>query len=77
MKMNAVKTKVMLSGKNSGLVEKLGKWLCSICGKRVRNNTFKGCSGWVDKQCSGIKGSLARVGKSSVGLCEECFGTWQ
>ena len=29
LKMNAGKTKVMVSGKNRGYVEKIGKWPCS------------------------------------------------
>ena len=35
LKMNIGKTKVMVSGKNCGDVERLGKWPCTVCGKGV------------------------------------------
>ena len=62
----------MVSGKNSGHVEKLGKWPCSICGKGVGNNSIQctGCSGWVHKRCSGVRGLLARVVDTFV--CKVC-----
>ena len=39
LKMNTGKTKVMVSGKNSGHAEKLGMWPKSICGKGFGNNS--------------------------------------
>ena len=48
LKMNIGKTKVMVSGKNCGDVERLGKWSCTVCGKGVESNAIRcmGCSGW-------------------------------
>ena len=62
LKMNTGKTKVMVSGKNCGDVERLGKWPCTVCGKGVGSNSIRctGCSRWVYKRCSGLKGSLVR-----------------
>mgnify|MGYP007071599789 CR=1 FL=1 len=72
LKMNTGKTKVMVSGKNSGYVERLGKWPCSICGKGVGSNSIRciGCSGWVHKRCSGVKGLLARA--EDTFMCKVC-----
>ena len=63
LKMNIGKTKVMVSGKNCGGVERLGKWPCTVCEKGVGSNSIRciGCSGWVHKQCSGVKGSLVEA----------------
>ena len=72
LKMNTGKTKVMVSGKNCGDVERLGKWPCTVCGKGVGSNSIRcaGCSGWVPKQCLGVKGSL--VGAEDVSVCKTC-----
>ena len=72
LKMNIGKTKVMVSGKNCGDVERLGKWPCTVCGKGVGSNSIRcaGCSGWVPKQCLGVKGSL--VGAEDVSVCKTC-----
>ena len=70
--MNIGKTKVMVSGKNCGDVERLGKWPCTVCGKGVGSNSIRctGCSGWVHKRCSGVKGSLVRAEDTFV--CKMC-----
>ena len=43
LKMNLKKTKVMVSRRDLGVVEKSGKWPCSICGKGVGRNSIQ-CS---------------------------------
>ena len=44
----------------------------SVCGKRVGVNSIHcdTCGYWVDGQCSGVQGSVARVAQSFV--CEVC-----
>ena len=63
LKVNLVKTKVMVSGKNCGAIEKMGEWSCTVCGKGVGDNSVRctGCSGWIHKRCIDVKRSLARV----------------
>ena len=73
MKVNIGKTKVMVSGKNCGAIEKMWKWSCTVCGKGVAwNNSVRctGCSGWVHKRCIDVKGSLAIVEDTFV--CKVC-----
>ena len=41
LKLNIVKTKVMVSGKNCGDVERPGKWPCTVCGKGVWSNAIR------------------------------------
>ena len=41
VKMNIGKKKVMVSGKNCGDIERLGKWPCTVCGKGVGSNSVK------------------------------------
>ena len=45
LRMNTDKTKVMVSGKSKGYVEKLGKLPCAVCGKGTGGNSirFTGC----------------------------------
>ena len=52
LKVNIGKTKVMVSGKNCGAIEKMGTLSCTVC-ERVGNNLVRctGCSGWVHKRC--------------------------
>ena len=51
LKINIGKTKMMVSGKNCGDVERLGKWPCTVREKGVVNNSIRcmGCSRWVHK----------------------------
>ena len=41
----------------------VSKSILSVCGKGVGSNSIRctGCSGWVHKRCSGVKGSLVRA----------------
>ena len=63
MRINTGKTKVMVSGKKKSNLEQLGKLPCTVCGKGTGGNSIRctGCSEWVHKKCSGVKGSLARL----------------
>ena len=73
LKVNMDKTKVMISGKDMGLVERNGKWPCALCSKGVGSNSIKCCSckEWVHKRCSGIRGRLQNI----VGFkCAVCLG---
>ena len=49
LRMNTGKTKVMVSGKNKGHVEKFGKLPCTVCGKGTGSNSIRctGCHEWV------------------------------
>ena len=40
LNMNIGKTKVMVSGKNYGDAERLGKWPCTVHGKGVGSNSI-------------------------------------
>ena len=57
LKVNLEKTKIMVSGRNVGFVEKLGKWPCSACGKGVGGNSIQCtvCSSSVHRRCSGTR----------------------
>ena len=72
LKVNIGKTKVMVSGKNCGDIERTGKWPCAVCGKGVGSNSIQctSCNGWVHKRCSGVKGVLARAEGTFV--CKVC-----
>ena len=39
------------------------RWPCGVCSKGVGSNSIQcsSCQKWVDKKCSGIKGSMSRV----------------
>ena len=73
LKLNVKKTKVMVSGRNCGDVEKVGKWPCVVCGKGVATNSIQcmECEGWVHKRCSGVKLRLTSVaGMFRCSVCE-------
>lgn len=48
VKVNVSKTKVMECGRNRGVVERMGKWPCGVCGKGVARNSIqcKECELW-------------------------------
>ena len=72
LKVNIGKTKVKVSGKNCGDVERLETLPCTVCGKGVGSISIRctRCNGWVHKRCSGVKGSLVRVEDTFV--CKTC-----
>ena len=47
---------------------------CSVCGKSVGVNSIHctTCGYWMHEQCSGVRGSLARVAQGFV--CKVCKG---
>ena len=72
LKVNTNKTKVLVSGRNCGDIERVGKWPCTVCGQGVGSNSIQcqECFGWIHKKCSGVKGSLAKAGRSF--MCKVC-----
>ena len=74
LKVNAGKSKVMVSDGVSRMSEKSGDWPCSVCGKGVASNSIQctGCQKWVHKRCSGVRGRLQA--ESSTFMCRRCKG---
>ena len=66
MGVNMNKTKVMISEERQKLMQKTARWPCGVCGRGVGSNTIQctGCQKWVQKNCSGIIGSISKVMKS-------------
>ena len=71
LKVNTKKTKIMISKPGAGLVQKTGKYPCSVCSKGVGSNSIQctKCKQWVHARCSRVKGKLAKV-KDFV--CNSC-----
>ena len=48
------------------VMQKDVRWPCGVCSKGVGSNSLQGtsCQKWVNKKCSGIKGSMSKVAKS-------------
>ena len=71
LRVNAGKTKVMMSRYGHDPPNKSGKWPCGVCQKGVgRNSIFcSTCKCWVHAKCSGIKGNLA---KANDFVCKRC-----
>jgi len=69
--MNTGKTKVMFSCSMKVKVEEKGKWPCGVCKKGVGNDSIlcHGCTKWIHKQCSGVKGSLCNASQSFICRC--------
>jgi len=72
LKMNIDKTKVMVSGRKEGAVEKSGKWPCGVCGKGVGTNSIRctNCQCWIHRKCSGLKGRLSSY--EATFTCKAC-----
>ena len=60
LRVNMGKTKIMVSGHQMDLLRKTGKHSCGVCLSGTKSNCIlcTGCSKWIHKRCSGIKGSL-------------------
>jgi len=69
MRVNMNKTKVMSSGEWQKVMQKAVRWPCGVC---VHNNSIHctSCQKWVQRKCSGIKGSMYRLMKTFI--CREC-----
>jgi len=54
-------------------MQKAVRWPCGVCGRDVGNNSIQ-CTSyqkWVDRKCTGIKGSMYKVRKTFV--CRDCM----
>ena len=73
LRVNMKKTKVLCSGRNLDVLQDTGKWPCGVCRRGVGNNSIlcSGCSCWIHKSCSGVRGRL--VSDPSY-LCLRCRG---
>ena len=73
MRVNMYKTKVMISGERQKVRQNAVRWPCGVCSKGVGSNSLQctSCQKWVQKKCSGIKGSMSRVAKSFI--CRYCL----
>ena len=74
LRVNIVKTKLMVSGSNLDVLRKSGKYPCGVCQAGVGRNAIQcgGCRQWVYKKCGGIKGPLT----SDLNFrCARCLGT--
>src|SRR3989441_1602792 len=68
---NIGKTKVMNCKVGVGQVENSGKFPCGICRKGVAENSIccSSCKKWIHKRCSGVVGSLDKIG---IFMCRNC-----
>ena len=67
------KTKVMISGERQKPVQKAARWPCGVCCRGVGSNSIQctSCHKWVHKKCSGIKGSMYKVMRSFICICNQ------
>ena len=72
VRVNMNKTMVMISGERQKLLQKAARWPCGVCGRCVGSNSIQctSCHKWVDKKCSGTKGSMYKVMRSFI--CRRC-----
>ena len=73
MRVNINKTtKVMISGEWQKVTQKIVRWPCGVCGRGIGNNSIQctSCQTWVHRKCSGVKGSMYKVMKTSI--CRGC-----
>ena len=63
----------MTCGQNMDVLKDSGKFPCAVCRKGVGSNSIycSGCSHWVHKKCSGIKGRLTADPQYK---CPRCLG---
>src|SRR6266516_3612963 len=73
LRVNIGKTKVMNCKVGVGQVENSGKFPCGICRKWVDLNSICciSCKKWIHKRCSGVVGSLGKMGHFT---CRNCIG---
>ena len=73
MRVNMNKSKVMISGERQNVRQKAVRWPCGVCSKGVGSNSLQctSCPKWVQKKCSGTKGSMSKVAKSFI--CRGCL----
>ena len=61
LRVNAAKTKVMISSSEVRSGFEVGRWPCGVCRKGVGSNSIfcQNCKHWVHRKCSGISGKLS------------------
>src|SRR2546425_12945693 len=74
LRVNISKTKVMNCKVGVGQVENSGKYSCEICRKEVAENSIccSFCKKWIHKRCSGVVGSLEKIGNFMCRNCTAC-----
>ena len=57
LRVNAGKTKIMISGTGLDLLQSSGEFPCAVCRTGVGSNSIfcNGCKHWVHKKCNGLK----------------------
>ena len=73
LRVNAAKTKVMISSSEVRSGFEVGRWPCGVCRKGVGSNSIfcQCCKHWIHRKCSGISGKL-RADLQFV--CKRCKG---
>ena len=73
LRVNAAKTKVMISSREVRSGFEVGRWPCGVCRKGIGSNSIfcQSCKHWVHRKCSGISGKL-RADLQFV--CKRCKG---
>jgi len=68
VRVNMNKTKVMISGERQKVTLKAVRWPCGVCGRGIGNNSIQctSCQKWVNRKCSGIKGSMYKVMRTFI-----------
>ena len=59
LKVNAGKSKLMVSSSGGKMIVNSGKCHCGVCGKGVQANSVQCtvCKNWIHNLCSGVRGS--------------------
>ena len=72
LRVNAGKTKIMISGTGLDLLQSSGEFPCAVYRTGVGSNSIfcKGCKHWVHKKCSGLK----RLTEDPDYRCTRCKG---
>ena len=73
LRVNAGKTKIMISSTGLDLLQSSGEFPCAVCRTGVGSSSIfcKGCKHWVHKKCSGLK----RLTEDPDYRCTRCQGT--
>jgi len=73
MRINMIKTKVMINGEWQKVTQKAVRWPRGVCGRGLGNNSMQCtiCQKWVHTKFSDIKGSVYKVMKTFI--CRGCM----
>jgi len=68
MRINLIKTTVIICGECQKLMQKAATWPYGVCDRGVGNNSIQctSCCKWVHKKCSGTKRIIFNVMKSFI-----------